>query len=113
MRFASPYSWWLTAVLLGLVILSAYRSYAGSGLRLSIQRRWVLGGLRVTVLVLLLALEWLELDRAERLAALARADRVSAGADETDALPAEYRRLVGDYYRSLASGSPRSGLPGR
>lgn len=62
---------------------------------------------------LLLALEWLELDRAERLAALARADRVSAGADETDALPAEYRRLVGDYYRSLASGSPRSGLPGR
>jgi len=56
MRFASPYSWWLTAVLLGLVILGAYRSYAGSGLRLSIRRRWVLGGLRVTVLVLLLAL---------------------------------------------------------
>ena len=54
---------------------------------------------------LVTALQRFERDRSRQLADLALRDRYAAGAD--DAVPERYRRLVEQYYRSLA-GAPRA-----
>ena len=54
MRFASPFSWWLTLALVTAAAIVAYRAYARPVIPLSVRRRGVLMGLRLSVFLILL-----------------------------------------------------------
>ena len=56
MRFASPFPWWLTVVLVAGAAVAAYRAYARPILPLSAERRRVLMGLRFAAFLVLLLL---------------------------------------------------------